>query len=119
MRTVIEKAIILMYISLREHPIAVTQLKVTVCDMLISQLTVYKGKENVSINISTKGHPVFLSASPSSVARATSAPKVSPSRKRRSGPSSMMTGFANPMTILKQIFKRLNFFFILTHTQWI
>ena len=81
--------------------------------MFISQLTVYKGKENVSINISTK---VFLSASPSSVARATSAPKVSPSRKRRSGPSSMMTGFANPMTILKQIFKRLNFFYLNTHT---
>ena len=70
-----------MYISLREHYIAVTQLKVTVRHIFISQLKIYKVKENLSINISIKSHPVFLSASRSSVARATSVPKVSPSRR--------------------------------------
>ena len=117
MRTVIEKAFILMYISLREHCIAVTQLKVTVCHIFISQLNIYKEKENLSINISIKGQPEFLSASRSSFARATSVPKVSSSRRRRSGSSSMTTGFASPMTILKQIFKRLIFFLISKHTQ--
>ena len=106
-----------MYISLREHCIAVTQLKVTVCHIFISQLNIYKEKENLSINISIKSQPEFLSASRSSFARATSVPKVSPSRRRRSGSSSMTTGFASPMTILKQIFKRLIFFLISTHTQ--
>ena len=41
MQTVIEKGFILMYISLREHRIAVTQLKVTVCHIFISQLKIY------------------------------------------------------------------------------
>ena len=68
------------------------------------QLKIYKEKENLSVNISIKSHPVFLSAFRSSVARTTSVPKVSPSRRRRSGSSSMTTGFADPMTILKQIF---------------
>ena len=117
MRTVIEKAFILMYISLREHCIAVTQLKVTVCHIFISQLKIYKVKENLSINISIKSHPVFLSVSRSSVARATSVPKVSPSRRRRSGSSSMITGFASPITILKQIFKRFIIFYLNTHTR--
>ena len=117
MQTVIEKAFILIYISLREHCIAVTQLKVTVCHIFISQLNIYKEKENLSINISIKSQPEFLSASRSSFARATSVPKVSPSRRRRSGSSSMTTGFASPMTILKQIFKRLIFFsYLNTHT---
>ena len=57
MRTVIEKAFILMYISLREDCIAVTQLKVTVCHIFISQLNIYKEKENLSINISFIGIP--------------------------------------------------------------
>ena len=117
MRTVVEKAFILMYISLREHCIAVTQLKVTVCHIFTSQLNIYKEKENLSINISIKSQPEFFSASRSSFARATSVPKVSPSRRRRSGSSSMTTGFASPMTILKQIFKRLIFFLISKHTQ--
>ena len=117
MWTVIEKAFILMYISLREHCIAVTQLKVTVCHIFISQLNIYKEKENLSINISIKSQPEFFSASRSSFARATSVPKVSPSRRRRSGSSSMTTGFASPMTILKQIFERFIFFLISTHTQ--
>ena len=77
MQTVIEKVFILIYISLGEHCITVTQLKVTVYHIFISQLKVYKEKENLSINISIKSHPVFLSASPSGVARATSVPKVS------------------------------------------
>ena len=69
------------------------------------------------MNISIKSQPEFLSASRSSFARATSVPKVSPSRRRRSGSSSMTTGFASPMTILKQIFKRLIFFsYLNTHT---
>ena len=110
MRTVIEKAFISMYISLREHCIAVTQLKVTVCHIFISQMKIYKKKENLSINISIKSRPVFLSASRSSVAKATSVPKVYPSRRRRSGYCSMITGFAGPKTILKQIFKRLIIF---------
>ena len=117
MRTVVEKAFILMYISLREHCIAVTQLKVTVCHIFISQLNIYKEKENLSINISIKSQPEFLSASRFSFVRATLVPKVSPSRRRRSGSSSTTTGFASPMTILKQIFKRLIFFLISTHTQ--
>ena len=75
--------------------------------MFISQLKNYKEKENLSINIYIKNHPVFLFASPSSVAKETSVPKVSPSHWRRSGSSSMITRFANPMTILKQIFKIL------------
>ena len=33
-----------MYISLREHCIAVTQLKVTVCHIFTSQLNIYKEK---------------------------------------------------------------------------
>ena len=116
MRTVIEKACISMYISLREHCIAVTQLKVTVCHIFISQMKIYKKKENLSINISIKSRPVFLSASRSSVAKATSVPKVYPSRRRRSGCCSMITGFAGPKTILKQIFKRLIIFYLNTHT---
>ena len=116
MRTVIEKACISMYISLREHCIAVTQLKVTVCHIFISQMKIYKKKENLSINISIKSRPVFLSASRFSVAKATSVPKVYPSRRRRSGCSSMITGFAGPKTILKQIFKRLIIFYLNTHT---
>ena len=73
--------------------------------MFISQLKIYKEKENLSINIYIKkNHPVFLFASPSSVAKETSVLKVSPSHWRRSGSSSMITRFANPMTILKQIF---------------
>ena len=75
--------------------------------MFISQLKIYKEKENLSINIYIKNHPVFLFASPSSVAKETSVLKVSPSHWRRSGSSSMITWFANPMTILKQIFKIL------------
>ena len=105
-----------MYISLTEHCIAVTQLKVTVCHIFISQLKIYKEKENLSINISIKSQPVFLSASRSGFARATSFPKVSPSRRRKSGSSSMITGFASPMTVLKQIFKRLIIFYLNTHT---
>ena len=116
MRTVIEKACISMYISLREHCIAVTQLKVTVCHIFISQMKIYKKKENLSINISIKSRPVFLSASRFSVAKATSVPKVYPSRRRRSGCSSMITGFAGPKTILKQIFKRLIIFYLNTRT---
>ena len=68
-----------------------------------------------SKNFYIKSHPVFLFASPSSVAGETSVLKVSPSRRRRSGSSSMINGFANPMTILKQIFKNLLCFLILTH----
>ena len=118
MRTVIEKAFLSMYISLKEHCIAVTQLKVTVCHIFISQMKIYKKKENLSINISIKSRPVFLSASRFSVAKATSVPKVYPSRRRRSGCSSMITGFAGPKTILKQIFKRLIIFYLThTHTQ--
>ena len=75
-----------------------------------------KKKENLSINISIKSRPVFLSASRSSVAKATSVPKVYPSRRRRSGCCSMITGFAGPKTILKQIFKRLIIFYLNTHT---
>ena len=104
MQTVTEKAFISMYISLREHCITVTQLKVTACHIFISQLKIYKEKENLYKPIS---HPVFLSASRSSVARATLVPKVSLSRRQRSGPSSIITGFANPMTILQQIFKQI------------
>ena len=106
-----------MYISLREHCIAVTQLKVTVCHIFISQMKIYKKKENLSINISIKSRPVFLSASRSSVAKATSVPKVYPSRRRRSGCCSMITGFAGPKTILKQIFKRLIIFYLNTHSR--
>ena len=46
MRTVIEKAFILKYISLRDC-ITVTQLKVTVCHMFISQLKIYKEIETL------------------------------------------------------------------------
>ena len=45
MQTVIEKAFILMYISLREHRVAVTQLKVTVCHIFISQVKIYIEKK--------------------------------------------------------------------------
>ena len=37
-----------MYISLREHCIAVTQPKVKVCHMFISSLTIYKEKESLN-----------------------------------------------------------------------
>lgn len=102
MRTVLEKAFILMYIILRQHCIAVTQLNLTACHMFILQLRIYKEKENLLINISIKSHPVFLSASPYSVARATSVTKVFPPHRRRSSSSSMITGFADLMTILTE-----------------
>ena len=126
MRTVIEKAFILMYISLREHYIAVTQLKVTVRHIFISQLKIYKVKENLSINISIKSHPVFLSASRSSVARATSVPKVSPSRRsplpagEDLAPAQWLLGLPARSQFWNK-FLRGSLFFIATHThtEWI
>ena len=87
--------------------------------MFISQLKIYKEKENLSINIYIKNHPVFLFASPSSVAKETSVLKVSPSHWRRSGSSSMITRFANLMTIWNKFLKFYFVFNLRAHTQWI